>query len=224
MKNRIFLAFDIDGTIYDAGDIIEESFRRAIESYACDTPDVPAREEIKATLGYPLDEIFVMLFPSMKDQQRNDLAVLWTANLVEMIRDKKGSLIDGARETIKELYSMEYNILVASNGARSYVEAILETYDLKKFFSEPFIYAEGMIKNKTDIIGTYLGLIPGSEMIMVGDRYTDLAAAKENGIPFIGCAFGHAGTEEIEGERYIVNQFRDIPGMIKIIEDNNMMI
>jgi len=224
IENGIFLAFDIDGTIYDAGDIIEESFRRGIESisekWKGKRLHVPTREEITVTLGYPLNEISMMLFPYLEEQERNELSLLWTVNLVEMIKEKKGSLIDGVEETIKELNSMNYNMLVASNGARDYVEAILETYDLKRFFSEPFIYSEGVVKNKTDIIDLYLKMNPGRELIMIGDRYTDLAAARENGIPFIGCAFGHAGADEIEGEKYIVNDFRDIPEMLEKIKNS----
>jgi len=225
MDNGIFLAFDIDGTIYDAGDILEESFKIGIESFVktgmVKSLRVPSRDEITATLGYPLNEISMMLFPALEDHKRETLSLIWTDNLVEMIRQKKGALIDGVDETIKSLNSIKYNMLVASNGARAYVEAILETYDLKRYFSEPFIYAEGAVKNKTDIISKYLSLNPGRKLIMIGDRYTDLAAAKENGIPFIGCAFGHAGADEIEGEKYIVNKFSEIPGMLKKIEGNH---
>jgi phosphoglycolate phosphatase-like HAD superfamily hydrolase len=225
MENGIFLAFDIDGTIYDAGDILEEAFRYGIESFVKtgggDAIHVPTREEITVTLGYPLDEIFLMLFPALEAEKRDELSFICTVNLVELIKEKKGTLIDGVDETIKTLNSLNYNMLVASNGARAYVEAILETYDLKRFFSEPFIYPEGEVKNKTDIIGRYLSLHPGRELIMIGDRYTDLAAAKENGIPFIGCAFGHAGVDEIEGEKYIVHDFRDIPEMLKKIKENH---
>ncbi len=225
MKNGICLAFDIDGTIYDAGDILEESFRRGIETFINSGEDdsirIPSREEITATLGYPLGEIFMILFPALEFHKRNELAVLCTVNLVGLIKEKKGNLIDGVAETIKALDSMKYNMLVASNGARAYVEAILETYGLKRYFSEPFIYPEGNIKNKTDIIGRYIELNPGKELIMIGDRYTDLAAARENGIKFIGCAFGHAGADEIEGEKYIVNDFREIPEILKKIEYNH---
>jgi phosphoglycolate phosphatase-like HAD superfamily hydrolase len=49
-------------------------------------------------------------------------------------------------------------------------------------------------------------------LIMVGDRASDRAAARENGVPFIGCAFGHAGDEEIAGERWIAPPVFRIPG------------
>jgi adenosylhomocysteine nucleosidase len=136
-----------------------------------------------------------------------------------MIREKKGTLIENVFETIAELNGKSYKMLVASNGVRAYVEAILETYGLKKYFSEPFIYPEGDIVNKTGVIEYYISALGDPEIIMIGDRYTDLEAAVENKIPFIGCAFGHAGADEIAGERYIVHNFKEIPEMVKEIAD-----
>lgn len=221
MVNEIYLAFDIDGTIYDAGDIVEESLKDAVESFMRAGFErnlkIPSKPEIAATLGYPIEEIFFMLFPHFDEVKRNRLSDLWTENLVKMISSKKGRLIAGAEETILELHSMNYKMLVASNGARDYVEAILETYDLKKFFSCPFIYAEGDIRNKTGIIASYLSLDPERQLIMIGDRGTDLAAAVDNGIPFIGCAFGHAGIDEIRDAEFIVHGFREIPGALERI-------
>ena len=214
MTNNIYLAFDIDGTIYDAGDILEESFRDGVLSFIengfAKSLAIPTRDEIIATLGLTLDDIFTTLFPLLDEDERVKLYHICTDNLVNMIREKKGRLIDGVDETLNKLHAMNFNMLVASNGARDYVEAILETYNIKRFFSEPFIYAEGRIKNKTDIIRRYIKLNPERKLIMIGDRATDLDAAKDNNIPFIGCAFGHAGDDEIKGEKYIVHNFADI--------------
>ena len=219
--NNIYLAFDIDGTIYDAGDILEESFREGvinfIESGFSKSLDIPTRDEIIATLGLTLDDIFSTLFPLLDRDERVELYHICTDNLVRMIREKKGRLIEGVDETLKRLNSMNFNMLVASNGAREYVEAILETYDIKRFFSEPFIYAEGPINDKSDIVKRYLELNPERRVIMIGDRATDLAAARDNNIPFIGCAFGHAGADEIKGEKYIVHNFRGIIDILKNI-------
>ena len=221
MTGNIYLAFDIDGTIYDAGDILEESFREGVLSFIeaghCKSLDIPTREEIIATLGLTLEDIFIKLFPLLNEDERIKLSVICTDNLVNMIREKKGRLIDGVDETLKTLNSMNFNMLVASNGAKDYVEAILETYNLKRFFSEPFIYAEGEIKDKSDIIKRYIELNPERRLIMIGDRATDLAAARDNSIPFIGCAFGHAGDDEIKDEKYIVRKFADITEILKRI-------
>lgn len=221
MADEIYLAFDIDGTIYDAGDIVEESLRQGIETLIMNGTvkvlGVPSKNEIAATLGYPLEDIFRMLFPSFDDRKRELLSDLWTANLVKMIRAGKGRLIEGADETIRALHSRNYKMLVASNGARDYVEAILETYNFRTLFSEPFIYAEGELRNKTDIIASYLALNPERKFVMIGDRETDLHAAVGNNIPFIGCAFGHAGIDEIRDTEYIVHDFREIPAVLEVI-------
>jgi len=220
MTKPVYLAFDIDGTIYDAGNILEEAFTEAVESLlkSGNYGDVkaPSREAITATLGYPLEKICLMLFPELGAGARGYLSLRWTENLVSLIRQKKGELITGVEETIPLLYNAGYRMLVASNGAKAYVEAILETYDLKKYFSEPFLYAEGEIRNKTDIVGLYLKDLDFHKIIMIGDRLTDLDAAKINGIPFIGCAFGHAGEEEIAGERYIIHDFME---MMRVVEE-----
>jgi len=223
-RDNIYLAFDIDGTIYDAGNILEEAFGEGIESYIKEKPHLtlkkPSREEITVTLGLPLKEIFLLLFPDSDEFTRNELAAICTENLVRMIRDKKGTLIDDVFETIVDLSFGNYKMLVASNGVRAYVEAILETYDLKKYFSEPFIYPEGDILNKSGVIEHYISELDDlKQIIMIGDRYTDLEAAVENNIPFIGCAFGHAGVDEIAGEKYIVHSFGEIPGIIRKITE-----
>lgn len=221
MAKPVYLAFDIDGTIYDAGNILEEAFAEAVDSLlkSGEYGDVkaPSREAITATLGYPLEKICLMLFPELGKGARDYLSLRWTENLVSLIRQKKGELIAGVEETVAKLYNSGYRMLVASNGAMSYVEAILETYDLKKYFSEPFLYAEGDIRNKTDIVERYLKELDYRMIIMIGDRLTDLDAARGNGIPFIGCAFGHAGEEEIAGERFIIHDFREMPGVVEEI-------
>ncbi len=221
MTKPVYLALDIDGTIYDAGNILEEAFAEAVDSLLKSgeygNVKAPSREAITATLGYPLEKICLMLFPELGADARDFLSLRWTENLVSLIRQKKGELISGVEETVPLLFNAGYRMLVASNGAQAYVEAILETYDLKKYFSEPFLYAEGDIRNKTDIVGIYLKELDYSQIIMVGDRLTDLDAAKINEIPFIGCAFGHAGEEEIAGERYIIHDFREMGGVVEEI-------
>jgi len=218
---KVYLAFDIDGTIYDAGNILEDAFREAVTSCMNEgiagNVKAPSRAEITATLGYPLEKICLMLFPELNEPARNYLSGRWTGNLVSLIRKNKGELIAGVEETVKQLADMGCGMLVASNGAREYVEAILETYNLKRYFSEPFIYAEGAINNKTLIVSHYLKVLDESKLVMIGDRLTDLEAARLNGVSFIGCAFGHAGADEIAGEKYIVSHFSEIPGVVEQI-------
>ena len=147
---------------------------------------------------------------------------LCTRSFVKIIKNGGGRLFHGVYDTIKNLYTSGYKIFVASNGRREYIEAILETAGIINFFSEPFIYLNKNITDKTAIISYYLKNIPKkTRLIMIGDRYTDRIAASDNAIPFIGCSFGHAGVKEISGSKWIAEKFTDIPALIRKIEKQN---
>jgi len=217
-----YCAFDIDGTLYDCGPIILEAFQEGARRFAADagTPlRVPTREDILRVVGLPTDEMFYRLYPALSTAENDRLNFISTECLSAMVRKRGGILFDGVRETLEELDGRDVRMLVASNGKPRYIEAILETYDLVRFFSGPLVMVNGDIKNKTDIVRYYLDNVTGGDMlIMVGDRASDRAAARENGVPFIGCAFGHAGDEEIAGERWIARRFSDIPRLVREIE------
>ncbi|OQA99911.1 MAG: bifunctional 5'-methylthioadenosine/S-adenosylhomocysteine nucleosidase/phosphatase [Spirochaetes bacterium ADurb.Bin218] len=225
MNEKIFLAFDIDGTIYDAGDILEEAFAEAIllctKQGLCKESVLPSKESIVATLGFPIDKICSMLFPHLPRETRDYLGQKWTENLVYLIKDKKGKLIEGVEEVIPQLFNRGYELLVASNGVRAYIEAILFTYNLTQFFSPFSLYAEGDLSNKSEIIAEYKKILKSSKIIMIGDRITDLDAARLNNLPFIGCAFGHAGAEEISGQKFIASKFTEILDLIESIVKSN---
>lgn len=218
-KKNVYLAFDIDGTLFNAGTILKTAIEVGAEKIRTIRPGLdirlPSMHEITATLGYPLQEIFLMLFPELDEDARGIYAGIWTENLVKLILSRKGELITGADHVIPELYASGYTILAASNGARDYVEAVLEAYDLKRYFSGPFLYVEDGYGDKSGIIREYIRLFEPGTFIMIGDRVTDLDAARDNSIPFIGCAFGHAGIKEIGGEKYIVHGLREIPGILR---------
>jgi phosphoglycolate phosphatase len=217
------LAFDIDGTIYDAEPILESAFQRGISLFIKDSHleelVVPGNEEIMSVVGIPIDQIFKTLFPSLSAEERLQLNEYCTVALVEAIEAEQGSIFEGVKKTVDYLAENAYTLHVASNGRKEYIEAILKTYGLFSRFSSPFIYLNETIKDKTAIVKEYCLLKNESELlIMIGDRYTDREAAEKNNVPFIACDFGHA-PEEIEGCRYIIQGFQEIPETVNRIEE-----
>ena len=221
-----YLAFDIDGTIYDCGDIIVNAFHEGIGQFMKEFPhyhlSVPEKESILSLVGMPTDLIFKRLFPDLKNSDYGLIEDHCTVSEIRLVRRGGGRIFEGAYETLEKLYDDKYKLLVASNGRRAYIEAILSTYRLTGFFKEPLIVVnEKNIKNKTDIIKYYNDNISrGEALIMIGDRGSDRIAAVENSIPFIGCSFGHAGGEEIDSP-WIAESFSDIPDLVKKIESLN---
>ncbi len=221
-----YLAFDIDGTIYDCGDIIVDAFHEGIGQFMKEFPhyhlSVPEKESILSLVGMPTDLIFKRLFPGLEDSVYGLIDKHCTASESRLVKKGGGRIFEGVYETLNKLYRENYKLLVASNGRREYIEAILNTHKLIEFIRGPLIVInEKNIKNKTDIVKYYRDTISSGEtLIMIGDRSSDRIAADENSIPFIWCSFGHAGGEEIDTP-WIAESFSDIPDLVKKIESLN---
>jgi phosphoglycolate phosphatase len=216
------LAFDIDGTLFDCSDIIIDAFQKGIALFNKSDKrkvQIPSKEKIISVLGIPTDTIYQNLFPDLNAHDQQKMNDLCSNTLIDMIYQGAGSLYEHVYSTLERLYKEDCVIYVASNGKLRYIESILESNDIMKFFKKPIVVLDSNIKSKSDIVRYYKTNICKNDLfIMVGDRTTDRLAAEENNIPFIGCAFGHAGFSELEGVRWTATDFKKIYDSVKDIE------
>ena len=211
----MYIAFDIDGTVFDCGEIIVDVYRRAIPLFAEATGvvlDLPSREALLAQMGQNADGFFSGLFPELDSALYPVLDRFCTAELVRDIRKGKGLLYDGVGRVFELAAARGHGVLIASNGQFDYITAILETHGLDGFLGAPVRTLDYVtMTKKGDILSRYrseLGI--STPLVMVGDRRSDMTAARENGAYFIGCAFGHAGDAEVEGADYIARSYADM--------------
>ena len=224
-NSKTYLAFDIDGTIYDAAPIVVDAFRNGIirSGEALGRKDIlpPEREAIINLLGTPTDEIFDTFFPRLSREERGVVNDACNDSFVDLISCGGGRLMDGAYDVLENLHRGGYVILPASNGRKEYVTTILKSCKIEKFFGAPMHFVEDGIRDKSEILPLYKKrLLPRDILIMIGDREADRIAASINNVPFIGCAFGHAGDNEIRGERWIAFSFSEIPRLVNEIESS----
>ena len=107
---------------------------------------------------------------------------------------------DGVVETIQELHNRNYTLCVASNGRSPYILSILQTYGLESFFQKLVVINNKGIESKGDILKSYINQFhcSGENILMVGDRKSDLDAALDAESPFAFCEYGHAELGEID--------------------------
>jgi len=224
MKNRqVYIALDIDGTIYDSAEIVVPAFHEGIRFFSENLTDrtlrVPGHKEIMNLVGIPAHEIYIRLYPELNEDELLQLNDSCHQSFIRLIRERKGALFPGVAEVLGELHESGYINLTASNGRKGYIEAILESHDIRGFFHDDLLFLSDTICDKRDIVTLYLDRLSEDDLlIMVGDRESDREAAHVNGVPFIGCAYGHAGMDEIRGEPYIVEGFDQVPEMLRKIE------
>jgi HAD superfamily hydrolase (TIGR01509 family) len=211
------LCFDLDGVLYSSEPFIADSYRESIARVNERRPGsferVPSTSEILAHVGWPVSIILERLFPHVDEEAVRLLYGVTLDVISARVEAGEGVLFPGVAETLRELRK-DYLLAVASNGRSRYVESVLRTYDLADLF-DPRVTADH-VGDKADILRAYLarhGLTP-RDTIMIGDRTSDVEAARAVGCAFIGCDYGHGHRDEIEGMGPIVRSFRELPATV----------
>ncbi|MFO1470126.1 MAG: HAD family hydrolase [Turneriella sp.] len=209
-----YFALDIDGTIFSSEDIIYPTYREAIERYSAERSvilETPARERIMLEIGKPVKKIFENLFPQLTDQDRDYLSDSVLKILCECIAKGEGEYYPQVRETVEAIVARGGKILVASNGRRAYIDAILQYCGILGHVMHP-TYIDGVkIRTKNEIMQAYQALgLPVNQILMVGDRLSDFDAARAIGCDFAWCAYGHAPAGEITEFEVRLEKFTDL--------------
>ncbi|MGB4267663.1 MAG: HAD family hydrolase [Spirochaetota bacterium] len=217
----IYIAFDIDGTLYDCSPIVGQAFALGIEVFIQKHPQLkipkPTTEEIMKLVGIPVDEIFAKLFPALSQSELQEINDYCTRELSQLVLQKKGIILPGVFETIPVLFARGYGLVTASNGRREYIQAVLDAYELSPYFLHIITLEENNLPDKTHLLTFYINTLPQCELlIMVGDRTSDMVAAEKNNLSFIACAFGH-NDEEIAHCRWIAHSFYEITDIVNSI-------
>ena len=215
---RSLIAFDLDGVLYSSEPFLGDAYREAIANVNATRPGsfarVPTTREILDHVGWPLPVIFANLFPDVAEAALTALHEETLSVICGHIARGDGILYPDVADTLRALHADGFALAVASNGRTRYVETVLATYAIADLFI-PLVTAD-MVGDKTSVLRFYryrLALAP-TAVVMVGDRASDVDAARAVGCPFVGCDYGHGYRHEIESAGPLVSRFSDLPAVI----------
>ena len=196
MKKYKYILFDMDGTITDSYEAVTRSFVYALEYYGVTDYD---KSKLRLILGPPLRESFEKLFDFGKEKS---LAA------VEKYRErykkcflKEHKIFPGVRELLENLQKDGFLLVLATSKPLVSAEAILEHFDLKKYF---YFVGGASLDTSRDTKEKVLEYIfekceiDKSQAVMVGDRCYDLIGAECMGIDAIGVLYGYGDRAELE--------------------------
>jgi len=221
------IAFDLDGVLYSSEPFLGEAYREAIANVNARRPGsfprVPETREILDHVGWPVPVILARLFPTIEPAAVELLSSETLPVICRRVARGQGTLFPGVAETLVQLEGSGLSLAVASNGRRRYVAAVLSTYRIARHFIE-LVSVDGgdRINSKADILRAYLGRehCSPTELVMVGDRASDVEAAQAVGCHFVGCDYGHGYREEIAGAGPVVASFDALPPVIQSLLSN----
>lgn len=181
------IIFDVDGTLWDATEIIAGAWNNYIHEKEHMEMDIDS-EYLSSLFGQLLSDIAKNIFPDLPEEEQLRIIDGCCRAEEEALLKKCAPLYEGLEETLKEL-SARYPLYIVSNCQAGYIEAFLETSGLGKYFQGhlcPGDTGMGKGKNIMKIVKDHDLKSP----VYVGDTMGDCKACQEAGVPFIWAAYG----------------------------------
>ncbi len=191
----MILIFDLDGTLTDPRAGITRCFSHALERLQL---PVPPLQELEQFIGPPMREVFTTLLGGSEKVER----------AVEVFRERYATVgafecevFPGIEATLTRLQGRAEALYVATSKPHAYATPILRHFKLARFFRG--IYGcelNGERSDKSELLRHLLSeerLRPSRDIVMIGDRRHDIAAARATGLASIGVTWGFGSEEEL---------------------------
>ena len=184
-EGKRMVIFDLDGTLWDSGDSVGESWNIVIQRAGYDL--TVTADDLRRNMGKTMNEIADDLFGFLPEEERYALARRCEVFENAYITEHGGILFEGVRETLKELYDAGVKMSIVSNCQEGYIPAFLTSMDMHRYFID---YEEwgrsGLLK--ADNIRLVMERNGVEKAVYVGDIQKDADASAKAGVPCIWAA------------------------------------
>ena len=212
------LVFDLDGTLVDtkydmldAGNLVFESqgWEARLEGFSGLQTAIQGG---RAILRYGLEEERI----SFTEKSLKDYYQLYLHNY-DKVLDNKSCNYDGVVDTLSKLQSLGVKLGLCTNKPEKHARELLRRLDLIDFFRGSFIGSDTVGIAKPDpkplLEAIYRLDKKPDDVFFVGDTNTDAEAAKNAGVDFIFCEYGHGSTYKLakgESAAFKIETFADL--------------
>jgi len=193
---------DLDGTLYSSTrttlGAVERAVRDLNERHGLDVP-VPDDATILGGIGSTRKDFARAVFPDLDDVYYEDVdALIWKWEDA-LICQGLGALYPGVVETLGALARSGYRLAVATNAGAGYMDQVLDVFELRRFFDDVRCAGREGTNDKARLIARILERLDvrPSRAVMVGDRGTDIDAARRSGTGSIACTWGFGSEAEL---------------------------
>ena len=208
-EGKHMVIFDLDGTLWDSGDSVGESWNIVIQRAGYDL--TVTADDLRRNMGKTMNEIADDLFGFLPEEERYALARRCEVFENAYITEHGGRLFEGVRETLKELHETGVIMSIVSNCQEGYIPAFLTSMDMHSYFVD---YEEwgrsGLLK--ADNIRLVMERNGAEKAVYVGDIQKDADASAKAGVPCIWAAYGFGHIDKPAG---VLNEFRELPQVLK---------
>lgn len=207
------LVFDYDGTIHETMRIYEPAFRKSfrwlVDEGLVEYEDISS-ERISSWLGMNSVDMWNAFHPELPEEIRWRASGIVGEEMISLIEGGTARWYEGAETILDRFRSSGFPMVILSNCKSSYRDAHWSCFDMGRWFGRWYDCESFNWAPKTEIIRQIAADHPG-DLIVIGDRASDMEAARAAGAPFIGCLYGFGTGGELDGSDTLVNSVREIP-------------
>jgi phosphoglycolate phosphatase len=188
------VVFDVDGTLLDSAPGIVAGFRHALHSVGFEAPD---EATLRSDLGPPVGDIFTALGLPARDLSR---AVHAYRRFYLGYGMQQSTPYEGIAELLAALRQAGVTLGTATAKRTNLARAILDHHDLSRYFT----VVNGTDEQRStktatlDLTLHLLGRPNPAEVMMVGDRYSDVIAARRCGVDPVAVTWGYGTLAELQ--------------------------
>lgn len=219
---EITLVFDYDGTLHNTLRIYERAFRQCYQWLISEghvAEQYVSTEKISRWLGMNSKDMWNSFQPGLPRDIKEKAENIIGTSMVEEILNNKATWYRGTDYVLDELKKMGYNMVVLSNCKTAYKEANWKQFSMAQWFSKFYDCETFGFEPKTEIIKAVKKENLG-DIIVIGDRDSDLDCARACGAKFIGCLYGFGADGELQGAEELIYSINELPDKIKKLREN----
>jgi phosphoglycolate phosphatase len=188
--------FDLDGTLTDSRAGITASIRHALARLDRPCPD---DDTLAAYIGPPLRGTLATLLDT-RDPALVETALAHYRARYDEVGLFENRVYDGVHEMLEATARLARAMFVATAKTRHAATRIVAHFGLARHFvavhgAEP----GGRFDTKASLLAHLLetGVIRAETAVMVGDRESDIGAARRHGLRSVGALWGYGGAGEL---------------------------
>ncbi len=206
---RKLAVFDLDGTLHHTEKALAPAIARAVSDVTGGSE--PPFDRINSLYGEPLEE-FCSELTGKTDGETFRLFMERVRHHQSRTIPEFGELYPGVVDMLRTLQEEGFELAMLSNAHSDYMEEVTASLGIRRFFTA--LRGRGEEASKTPRLRE---LAQGTDFtVMVGDRYHDIQAAIEVGVPAIACKYGYGSDDEHEGG-IPAHSPGEIPGIIELL-------
>jgi uridine kinase len=207
-SNVNLLIFDLDGTLHPAMKPETEAIRRAYNKLSIHS-DITERA-IQQYIGFTSEEFWGKIIPPGTQFSWQEIREAVRHEYAGSMRDF-ATLYPRVKETFETLRKRGYCLSLCSNSSLAWFTSAISSLGIKECFAY-FECHENNDLNKIQMVQKIKGKFGNPGTAVIGDRFSDIKAARENNALSIGVLYGHGGEEPRQAD-ITIGAFFDLLGI-----------